>query len=105
MSFHRPFKQISFVLSPVNIELVRRFVQKDKEAHELETDLNWLDCLKPVSTRTAFRYAEDGQDVFMIYADGTDSQLDDLETEREYYPDLSKSWPKIETIFVVEETK
>lgn len=89
-------------LTPLNIELIRRFA-KNIDEDDFKASLNWLaDGITQVKTETAFQLAKGGRAVFQIYADGTDTQLDDLESEREYYPDLSKTYPEIETIFIVE---
>lgn len=69
----------------------------------LKETLQWVaGGLTPVKTETAFQLARGGGAVFAIYDDGTDSQLDDIESEEQYYPDKSKSYPEVPTIFVVE---
>lgn len=87
-------------LNEVQLEILKRFARNEES---FSNGVKWLACgLTQVKTETAFQLATGGRDVFAIYADGTDAQLDDLESMREYYEDLSKSWPEIETIFVVE---
>lgn len=85
-------------------ELIRRFAVNDKKDGDLEESLKWLEGgdLKKVTTETAFQLAKGGRNVFMIHDDGTDTVLDDIDFEEEYYTDKSKSWPEIETIFLVE---
>lgn len=95
--------KISIELTPLNIEMIRRFAVKDKSDGDMKQSLEWLASgLTQVKTETAFQLARGGRDVMMLYADGTDSLLDDIDAESEYYPDKSKSWPQIETIFLVE---
>lgn len=72
---------------------------------EVRFELDWIETLEQVTTEEAFKLAEDGKEVYAIYDDGTDSLLDDLETEREYYKDLSLTYPHIPTIFVIEKNK
>lgn len=89
-------------LNATQRELLQRFAKHD-DPETFKGSLEWIESgLTPVKTKTAFELARGGRDVFAIYADGTDTQLDDIETEAEYYADMSKSWPEIETIFVVE---
>lgn len=82
-------------------EIVKRFI-KNEENHSLADSLEWFESQKIITTRKAFELAEKDIAVIQLFADGTDSQLDDLEAENEYFPDKSKSWPNIETIFVTE---
>lgn len=87
-------------LTPIEVEILQRFA---RNSETLESGIDWLASgLTPVKTATAFQLARGGRAVFQIYEDGTDGQLDDLDTEAEYYPDQSKSYPEIPTIFVVE---
>ena len=92
--------KIEFELTPMNIELAKRFARNPDSFIE---GLGWLsDGLTPVTTETAFQLARGGRTVFMIHADGLDTVLDDIEMESEHYPDKTLSYPDIETIFVVE---
>lgn len=89
-------------LTPIEIEIVRRTAHVD-DGVNIQSTLDWIaGGITPVKTATAFQLAKGGREVFQIYADGTDTLLDDIEAESEYYPDKSKSYPEIETIFVVE---
>ena len=89
-------------LQDYEIEIIRRSANAD-DGMNLQATIDWVEKgLTKVRTDTAFMLARGGREVWQMYADGTDSLLDDLETESEYYPDKSKSWPEIETIFVVE---
>lgn len=88
-------------LTDIEIEILKRFAECNME--NFVSGMKWLASgLTPVKTETAFQLARGGRAVFMIYADGTDSQLDDIDSEIEYYQDLKKSYPEIDTIFVVE---
>ena len=97
-------------LTGVKRELARRFIvqagNNPEPVNSLVTNLDWLEILEDIPTETAFNRAEAGEDVFMVYEDGTDNMLDDIEVEREYYKVNGKydSYPDIETIFVQEKT-
>lgn len=82
--------------------LRRNWKQNGASKSERDSDREWVDNLRHITTEDAFRMARAGT-VIQIFEDGTDSQLDDLKTESEYYPDKTKNWPEIPTIFVVEE--
>lgn len=89
-------------LQDFEIEIIRRSANAD-DGMNLQATIDWVEKgLTKVRTDTAFMLARGGREVWQMYGDGTDSLLDDIETESEYYPDKSKSWPEIETIFVVE---
>lgn len=89
--------------SEIQLEIILRSSQDWEDTGDVKRELNWIKRLRQVSTAEAFALAEKGEEVVQIYADGTDSVLDDLETEREYYPDITKNYPEIDTIFVVED--
>lgn len=90
----------------VQKEIVERLASEwkaqGKNGEEILSDILWIQDLEQVRTSEAFVLAGQGKEVYMIYEDGTDSQLDDIEAESEYYPDKTKSYPEIETIFVIE---
>lgn len=71
-------------------------------AKDRDEDRYWLSNLRHISTEEAFKIAESGGTIVQLFEDGTDSLLDDLKTENEYYPDKSKSYPEIPTIFFEE---
>lgn len=90
-------------LQDFELEIIRRSANAD-DGMNLQNTIEWImnTQLTKVKTDTAFILARGGREVYQMYADGTDSLLDDIESENEYYPDKSKSYPEIETIFVVE---
>lgn len=89
-------------MTPLNVQLLGRFAQGGQETHE--NGINWLanKKLTQVTTKTAFQLAKGGREVWGVDADGTDYLIDDIELHSEYYPDKTKTWPEIETIFLVE---
>lgn len=82
-------------------EAIKRLL-KDEENHPFVDSLTWLDKCLIVTTRRAFELAYKDKTVIQLYADGTDSELDAMDIEEEYFPDKSQSWPNVETIFLVE---
>lgn len=84
-------------------EIVRRFIRNETHAdNPLADSLEWFEKQTIITTRKAFELARKDRTVIQLFADGTDSQLEDLELEDEYFPDKTKSWPHIATIFVTE---
>lgn len=102
-------KTITVELTPLNIEIINRVAQNNPDT--MVATLEWMaGGLTHVTTQTAFQLARGGGEVYMFYGDGTDSLLDDIGHEADYYlaPECldekgkPKTYPEIETIFLVE---
>lgn len=85
-------------------EVIRRFI-KNEENCSLADSIEWFEDCEIVTTRKAFQLAKADKSVIQLFADGTDTQLEDSELEHDYFPDKSKSWPEIETIFILERSE
>lgn len=91
----------AFDIKGAKAEAVKRLLLNENE-NPLADSLEWLDSCSILTTRRAFEVAGGDREVVQLFADGTDAILEDCDFEHEYFPDKSKSWPEIPTIFVVE---
>ena len=90
-------------MTDTELEIVRRYASwNDKEAGKagIEWFFNSRKNLTVVSTEVAFALARGGMDVMCIDEDADYALESDFQDE--HYPDKSKSYPDIETIFVLE---
>lgn len=90
---------VNLPINEFTVELIHRFTNQS-DTSDLESKLRWIPDLTPVTTATAFQLSKGGRDVWCIDKDA-DYYLE-VEVQDEYYPDKMKTYPEIETIFVVE---